>query len=123
MIKTKYDSKRNTIIIDFEGRIDMAQAEPFSANIQKILLKVKKGFTLLTDLSLVEHMDIKVKDIVTKHMELFNTHGIAKVIRVIPDPAKDDIGFNILSVFHYSKEVKFITVLSRQEAEAHLIKP
>ena len=38
-------------------------------------------------------------------MKLCNAKQIGTVVRVIPDPTKD-IGFNIMSRFHYSPEVK-----------------
>jgi hypothetical protein len=45
--------------------------------------------------------------------------SVTEIIRVIPDPNMD-IGFNIMSASHYSKQIKVHTVRSRQEAEAHL---
>lgn len=49
-------------------------------------------------------------------MELLGRHGVSKVARVIPDPGRD-IGFNILSIFHYSRSVKIHTCPTREEAD------
>jgi hypothetical protein len=64
-------------------------------------------------------MDLRVKREIEKGMDLFNAQGVTKIVRVIPDPNMD-IGFNIMSASHYSKQIKVHTVRSRQEAEAHL---
>ena len=47
---------------------------------------------------------------------VYPVHGVAEVVRVIPDPQKD-IGLNILSVFHYSRRVRIVTCESLAEAE------
>ena len=44
-----------------------------------------------------------------------NKQGVAKIVRVIPDPKKD-IGLNILSVFHYPRRIQIITCETRKEA-------
>ena len=54
-------------------------------------------------------------------MDLFNAKGVAMVVRVIPDP-KRDIGLNILSLFHYSRKVRIVTVKSLDEATKLLTK-
>jgi len=41
--------------------------------------------------------------------------GVELVVRVIPDPHKD-IGFNILSLFHYRRRVRIVTCPTLEEA-------
>jgi anti-anti-sigma regulatory factor len=119
MIKVRYDRKYNTVIVEFEGNIDAEQAKQFFADLEKVHPKPDKDFKLLTDFSLVDAMDFSVKGEIEKAMDLFNAQGVTEIIRVIPDPNMD-IGFNIMSASHYSKQIKVHTVRSRQEAEAHL---
>ncbi len=88
MIKVSYDHKCNTLMIEFIGKIDAAQAEHSFLDVKKVLPKQAKGFKLLTDFTLAERMDI---------------------------------GFNILSAFHYSKKVAVLTLQSRDEAQAKLM--
>ena len=45
--------------------------------------------------------------------------GIAKVVRIIPDPKKD-IGLNIMSVFHYQRRVQIITCETLDQADQAL---
>ena len=119
MVKVRYDRKRNTVIVEFEGNVDAGQAKQFFTDLEKVRPKLEKDFKLLTDFSLVDTMEFKVKGEIEKAMDLFNAQGVSEIIRVIPD-ANMDIGFNLMSASHYSKQIKVHTLRSRQEAEAHL---
>jgi anti-anti-sigma regulatory factor len=119
MIRIGYDEKYNTVVVEFVGRIDAKLEDQYLLDIRRSLPKHKKGFKLLVDLSAVENMDLEMQGAIIRAMDLFNTQGVTKIIRVIPDPAKD-IGFNILSIFHYSKDIKILTVQTRKEADAHV---
>src|SRR6185295_12826006 len=79
-----------------------------------------KGFKLLVDFTLVDHMELTVQASVAKVMDFFNKKGVAQVIRVIPTPDQD-FGFSILSLYHYSHDIKSTTVPSRKEAD-HLLR-
>ena len=48
-------------------------------------------------------------------MDVLNKHGIKEVRRVIPDPTKD-VGLNIMSLFHYRRDVKIVTYEKLEEA-------
>ena len=120
MIQINYDRRHNAVIIEFSGKVDAEQGEQYLPKIPKVIPKHGKGFALLVDLSSAESMDPKIQETITKAMDLFNAAGVTKVIRVIPDP-DTGIGFNILSVFHYSKKVKILTLPSRAEALQRLM--
>ena len=119
MLKAAYDKEKNLVTVKFEGKIDFAQAEPFYEEVQKILPTCGKGFKLLTDFTLLDQMDIEVQPLIKKTMDLFNEKGVTEIIRIIPTP-EQDFGFSIMSLFHYSREVKSMTVQSREEALARL---
>ena len=53
------------------------------------------------------------------NMDLCNRKWISKVVRFIPDPEKD-IGFNILSLFHYRRGIPIVTCESLKEAASIL---
>jgi anti-anti-sigma regulatory factor len=72
MIKVRYDRKRNTVIVEFEGDVDAEQAKQFFADLEKVHPKADKNFTLLTDFSLVDAMDFSVKGEIEKAMDVFN---------------------------------------------------
>ncbi len=119
MIKVSYDRTYNTLVIDFIGKIDAVQAERSFLDVKKVLPKQAKGFKLLTDFTLAESMDIEIKEPIERAMDFLNERGVTEILRVIPDPAVD-IGFNILSAFHYSQKVAVLTLQSWEEAEAKL---
>jgi hypothetical protein len=119
MVKVRYDRKRNIVIVEFEGNVDAEQAKQFFAHLERVRPKPEKDFKLLTDFSLVDTMEFSVKREIEKAMDLFNAQGVTEIIRVIPDPNMD-IGFDLMSTAHYSKQIKVHTVRSRREADAYL---
>src|SRR5258708_959662 len=102
MINVKYDDKHNAVVLEFKGNVDAVQAEKSFADLDKVLPKHGKGFALLTDFSSVESMEPAIKPVIEEAMELFDAMWVTEVLRVLPDPAMD-IGFNILTLSHYSK--------------------
>jgi hypothetical protein len=119
MITARYDQESNTVIIEFSGNVNTSQAEPFYQEIQKTVPKHGKGFKVLTDFTSLQGMDLEVRNSVKRVMDFLNEQGVTKILRVIPNPEKD-IGFGIMSIFHYSKDVVILNVQSREEAEEHL---
>jgi anti-anti-sigma regulatory factor len=80
-----------------------------------LLADLPPGFHLLVDLGRLESMEPACSMQIGKVMELCDQHGVGLVIRVIPDPAKD-IGFNMLSIFHYPHRPQMVTCESMSEA-------
>jgi anti-anti-sigma regulatory factor len=80
-----------------------------------LLADLPPGFHLLVDLGRLESMDPACSTQIGKVMELCDQHGVGLVIRVIPDPAKD-IGFKMLSIFHYPHRPRAVTCKTMSEA-------
>lgn len=118
MFSLDADKEGHKLVIKFSDYFDLQQAGEYYARLQKIVPKLKEGFIVLTDLSSLVRMDINAKLFIEKTMSLLNNSGVSKVIRVIPDQEKD-IGFNIMSLFHYSPKVQIFTYKSYAEAEKH----
>lgn len=118
MIKSYFVGEYNMVVIEFAGRVDAAQAEVLQPEVIKIV-PAEKGFRLLTDFTLLEEMSLDVLQTIKKSMDFFNERGVAEIIRVIPRP-EQDYGFNIMSIFHYSKSVRMVVLKSRAEADARL---
>ena len=119
MLKANYDKEKNVVTVEFEGAVDTDQAEKFFPELHKMVPKDRKGFRLLTDFTLLEKIDIKVQDYIKKTMDFLNQQGVKEILRVVPT-SDQDFGFNILSLFHYSRDIKSLTLKSRQEAEENL---
>ena len=102
---------RFTIMIQADvdaKRVGPEETKRAVATLQGLLADLAPGFRLLTILSDLEEMDIACVPDVKKMMDFCNKKGVETVVRVIPDPHKD-IGFNILSLFHYRRRVHIIT--------------
>ena len=110
------DETRNLMRIRFHGNVTAAAMKSALTNMHEPLRRVQPGFTVLTDLSDLEMMELDCVESLTRIMENFKAHEVGTVVRVIPDPAKD-IGFNILSLTHYRRGTKVITCETLAEAE------
>jgi len=120
MFSVRRDLKNNVLNINFRGVFDERQGEKLIGKIQEQLPKLKEGFKILTDLSDLDNMEANCRPYIEKTMDLCNQHGVDTIVRVIPDKSKD-IGFSIMSLFHYSKEVKIYTCNSFEEATQYLV--
>lgn len=119
MISTATDLSKQLLIIRFEGTVSVEDATSAVETIRRCLQELGSGFRLLTDLSDLKSMEDGCAPIVMHTMDLCAQKGIKSVYRIMPDPSKD-IGFNIMSRFHYGHDVHTVTFENREEAEEHL---
>jgi hypothetical protein len=109
------DSKHELVHLVFAGHVHGDEARRCRAEIKALLPTLRPGFRLLTDLSGLETMDVSCADEIRAVMDGCRQYGVSQVIRVIPDPQKD-IGFSLMSFFHYGEEVGVQTVESMADA-------
>jgi len=121
MVKVSFDQAHNTVVIIMGENFVAAGAEELYSAVKQIAPKLKKGFSVITDLSSLEAMDINTQHFIEKTMDLLNQRGVSKVVRIIPDHTKD-IGLNIMSLFHYSGDVAIHSCKTLKEAEELLTK-
>ena len=112
----KADSVKNLVSVRYFGHVTAADAKTVLAQIEKLIPQLRSGFTMLTDLSGLESMDLECVASLTKIMDRCRANGVGTVVRIVPDRTKD-IGFNILSVIHLRRDVKIITCETLAEAE------
>lgn len=115
-IRVQLEANRNLVRILYLGHVTAADMTVGVKEVERLLLQMKPGFTVLGDLSGLESMDLACVPQVTRMMDLCRVAGIGTVVRVVPDPTKD-IGFNILAIIHYRRGVKIITCATLAEAE------
>ena len=115
MFRAELDESKTLLKITFGGCVGAAEAQRGAEQVAALLVKVKPGFRLLTDLNGLQQMDVSCEPAIDQVMELCNRTGVSTVVRVIPDPQKD-IGMNIMSLFHYGRGVRIVTCESREEA-------
>ena len=119
MIQVHSDKSSGTLKITFSGKVTSQDTEQWVSKAFVALDDMQPGFRLLADLSTLESMDVACAPFIGKVMDRCNERGVKKVIRVISDPRKD-IGLSIMSVFHYDRHVRILTVNNLAEAEEAL---
>ena len=119
MYHVEFDQPANLLKISYGGRVEPAETKRCLEALERLRPELRPGFRLLTDLSALETMDLASIPHIKRIMDFCNQQGIAQVVRVIPDPHKD-IGLNIMSLFHYGRQVRFVTCVSLDEALAVL---
>lgn len=120
MFSVKAHKQQNLLVVTFKGDVCAVDGPYIIERMEVELKKVKKGFSLITDLSQVDMMESKMADFIKKSMFLCNAHGVVRIYRVIPDNTKD-VGFNIMSTFHYDPSVKIYQYKTMLEARSHFL--
>ena len=115
MFQIETDKSKNLLKFAFSQHVTAAETGRFRKQLCDVLGDMKPGFTLLSDLSGLDVMDLDCAPDIEWTMEALDEAGIAKVVRIIPDPRKD-IGFNIMSHFHYRRHVRIVTRDTMDEA-------
>jgi anti-anti-sigma regulatory factor len=119
MFETGFDKPKNLLRINFWGHVTADEAKEGTDQLAGLLVDTTPGFRLLSDMTKLETMDTACIPYIRNSMDLLNKHGVATVVRVIPHPRKD-IGFSILSLFHYRHDVQIVTCKTLEEAMSAL---
>ena len=115
MFQIETDKAKNLLHFIFSGHVTPEETRRWREQLCKFVVTMQPGFTLLTDMSALDVMDLECAPDIEWSMEALDEAGIARVVRIIPDPRKD-IGFNIMSHFHYRRSVAFVTCDTMEEA-------
>lgn len=94
--------KGNLLIIHFSDNVDQEQTRECLELLKSLSEELKPGFTAITDLGRLEHMDFECAEDIGRIMDLCNEAEVAHICRVIPN-SEVDIGWNIISRFHYDE--------------------
>src|SRR5260370_9931985 len=104
----------------YSGHIRPAEMKKALQSVQALAPRLKPGFVLLSDLTNLDSMEPACAADLGAIAEQLSSYGISSVIRVTPDPAKD-IGFNIVSIFHFRQPVKARTMDHSAAASSWLL--
>src|SRR6266404_5729788 len=115
MIIVEAEPARNLLTVTYCGHVVPGEFEPAMGEIREGLAKLEPGFRLLTDLGGLEAMDYSCAPLVDEAMDLIDCAGVSIVVRIVPDPKKD-IGFRVMSYFHYRPDVAIVTCENMEEA-------
>ncbi len=115
MYSLSFEQPKNLLVIRYTGKLTTREVEQCAIEIGPLLRKAEAGFQLLVDLSQLESMHLDCAPSIGKIMELCRDAEVGAIARVIPDPKKD-IGFLILSYFHYPSTIPIATCQTLDEA-------
>jgi hypothetical protein len=119
MVLVTSNKTRQLLVITFVAEVLPTHFTDVSADIRSLLSDLQPGFSLLVDLTYLRTMSEECAPQISDVMDLCDEKGVGRVIRIIPDPAKD-IGLTILSRFHYPHKPRMILCESFSEAAKHL---
>jgi hypothetical protein len=120
MFHAAVDMSKRLMTMSFAQTVRSEEMKSCLGKVRSLLVDIKPGFRLLTDLSSLESMTTSCATDLGEMMNLCNAKGISAVIRVVPDPRKD-IGFTLMSQFHYGKQVDVTNYESLADAIQSLI--
>ena len=106
---------KQLLFVSYIGQVHPAEVAESKEDIRVLLAELPSGFRLLADLSQLGTMDLDCLPEIGSIMELLDQGGVSQIVRVIPAP-EQDIGFNILTIFHYPHHPRIITFKSLAEA-------
>ncbi len=105
--------------VRFCGRVTKGVMEQHLNEVRALGTRLAPGFLLGSDLSELEEIEPGSLETLIRVMETLRSAGVGVVIRLIPEPEKD-IGFAILSAFHYPPGVQCFTCETASEFQQWL---
>ena len=106
---------KQLLYFSFIGKVEVEELARGVSDLVALLAELEPGFRVLGDLERLESMCVGGSAEIGKAMELCDQKGVGLVVRVIPDQTKD-IGFGILSLFHYRQAPRTVTCKTMAEA-------
>jgi hypothetical protein len=116
MFVIEFDKSRALLKITWTGHATTEEARSCLENLGSLLIDVQPGFKLFADLSAVLSMPTAAAPYIGQIMELCAEKGVGLVVRLLPPEPSKDIGFAIMSRFHYAPEIQIVTCTTMDEA-------
>jgi hypothetical protein len=115
MYTIEIDREKRFLVISATGHVTKEEVKAAADKVRELVQDAPPGLHALTDLRWLTIMNADAAKHVAEIMEILQEKQLASVTRIVPDSSKD-IGFNILSHFHYKPSVQIFTVESLAEA-------
>jgi hypothetical protein len=120
MFSAEIDKSKRLLKITVTGHVSVEDAQLCFESLKTLLTELQPGFRLLSDLGGIQSMPTTTAPIVGQIMQLCAERGLVLVVRVLPAEPRNDIGYAILSQFHYGPEIKIITCDNLDDALTYL---
>ena len=121
MFLTEFDRSRQVLKITLAGHSTPEEARSCLENLRSLLTDIEPGFKLFVDLSGVLSMPTTAAPYIGQIMESCAEKGVELVVRLLPAEPSKDIGFAIMSRFHYAPDIPIITCATMEEAMSRLL--
>jgi hypothetical protein len=108
MLLVTSNKSKQLLSIRFIGLVRLEEFQNACRDMTAELRTMLPGFRYLVDFSQLDSVELRCAPEIGRLMELVGQAGANLVVRFIPDPRKD-IGMNILTIFHYPKNLKVVT--------------
>jgi hypothetical protein len=120
MVSVEISESKRLLVFSAAGHVSREEVKQAAEEVRNALQDVAPGLRALTDFRWLDSIRPSAAPHLAEIMELLAEKQVASVIRIIPGPGKD-IGLNILSQFHYARELPITTVETLVEALDRLV--
>jgi hypothetical protein len=120
MVSVEISESKRLLVFSAAGHVSREEVKQAAEEVRNALQDVAPGLSALTDFRWLDSIRPSAAPHIAEIMELLAEKQVASVIRIIPGPGKN-IGLNILSQFHYARELPITTVETLVEALDRLV--
>jgi hypothetical protein len=120
MVSVEISESKRLLVFSAAGHVSREEVKQAAEEVRNALQDVAPGLRALTDFRWLDSIRPSAAPHIAEIMELLAEKQVASVIRIIPGPGKN-IGLNILSQFHYARELPITTVETLVEALDRLV--
>jgi len=121
MFRTEFDRSQRLLKITVAGHSTPEEASSCLDSLRSLLADVQPGFRLFTDLAGLLSMPSTAAPYIGQIMESCAEKGVELVVRLLPAEPSKDIGFAIISQFHYAPDIRIVTCATMEEATSYLL--
>jgi hypothetical protein len=121
MFVTEFNKSQRLLRITLAGHTTAEEARSCTESVRSLLADIQPGFRLLADLGGILSMPTTAAPYIGQLMDSCAEKGVALVVRLLPAEPSKDIGFAIMSQFHYAPDVRIVTCATMEEAANYLV--
>jgi hypothetical protein len=121
MFSVETNKAKRLLVVTAAGHVSEEEVKHAAEQVREALRDAASGIRVLTDFRWLESMRPGAAPHIAEIMDALAEKQVASVIRIIPDPGKDIGMINILSQFHYSRELPISTVETLVDALDRLL--